>query len=207
MEIERRTVRLQDVELRKAADEQDAPEIRGYAAVFDALSEDLGGFRERIAPGAFAGSVAQNDIRALWEHNPQYVLGRNKAGTLHLEEDEQGLWITTNPPDTVWARDLMASMERGDVNQMSFGFYTRRDRWDRDEDTGETVRTLLDVDLFDVSVVTYPAYPQTSAEARDNATRLSQAAAADNDEAAKARLRARLAAKRRKVNILKEVAR
>lgn len=162
-EIERRVWPVEGLEVRAKGD--DGPTIRGYAAVFNQLSDDLGGFRERVAEGAFARSLAQNDIRALWEHNPQYVIGRNKAQTLALREDEHGLRIEASPPATTWAADLLASMERGDVNQMSFGFYVVRDNWETDE-VGNAIRTLLDVELFDVSVVTYPAYPQTSAEAR-----------------------------------------
>ena len=199
VDMERRTIRLRDVELRKAEEtDGHTPEIRGYAAVFGSLSEDLGGFREQIAPGAFATSIRQNDIRALWEHNPQYVLGRNTSGTLNLDEDEQGLWITVVPPDAQWARDLMAMMERGDVNQMSFGFQTREDSWENTP-TGP-VRTLKDVSLFDVSVVSFPAYAATSAQVRDYLTALSQADGAD--DAAKAGLQARSAARRRNIRLM-----
>lgn len=158
------------------------PVIEGYAAVFNALSEDLGGFREVVAPGAFKRSVDENDVRALWDHNSQYVLGRNKAGTLALDEDATGLRITIVPPETMWAADLLQSMKRGDINQMSFGFYKRADEWDYQ--TQPPTRTLRDVDLFDVSIVTYPAYPQTSAEARSKAATASQAAPVDEEEPA-----------------------
>ena len=190
MEMERRFVKLQQVEVR-AADEAEEPEIHGYAAVFDSLSEDLGGFRERIAPGAFKRSLeAGNDIRALWDHDTKYVLGRNKSGTLSLAEDDRGLWVTMYPPKAQWASDLLTSMKRGDVNQMSFGFYVKQDQWGKEG--GETVRTLQDVDLFDVSVVTYPAYPATSAEAR---------AKAEGEQAEK-RPQGRHAARRRKIRLL-----
>jgi HK97 family phage prohead protease len=156
--------------------------IEGYAAVFNELSEDLGGFRELVAPGAFKRSVEDNDVRALWDHNSQYVLGRNRAGTLALDEDDTGLRITIVPPDTTWAADLIHSMKRGDINQMSFGFYKRADEWDYK--TTPPTRTLRDVDLFDVSIVTYPAYPQTSAEARSKAATDSQAAPVAEEEQA-----------------------
>lgn len=183
------------VELRVAGGESSEPVIEGYAAVFDQLSEDLGGFREKVARGAFSRSIAENDVRALWEHNPQYVLGRNMAETLELAEDDHGLRVRIRPPEAGWARDLMGSMKRGDVNQMSFGFVTRTDTWFQGEG-GDVVRTLVDVDLFDVSVVTYPAYPQTSVEARRRSDELrvtsdEQPGPADGDDGEEARSRSR----------------
>jgi len=140
--------------------------IVGHAAVFNQLSEDLGGFREKIAPGAFAESIKSSDIRALWNHDANFVLGRNKANTLKLEEDDTGLATEYDFPDTGYARDLLKLIERGDVNQQSFGFMVLPggSKW-RMEDGG-LVRTLLNVELFDVSPVTYPAYPQTDVSAR-----------------------------------------
>jgi HK97 family phage prohead protease len=136
-----------------------AASIEGHAAVFDALSEDLGGFREKIARGAFAESIGRDDVRALWNHDPNYVLGRSTAGTLRMTEDARGLLVQISPPDTTWARDLMKSIERGDVSQMSFAFQTEQDAWSKV--AGAWERTLLSVRVFDVSPVTYPAYPQT----------------------------------------------
>jgi uncharacterized protein len=140
------------------------PRIAGYAAVFNELSQDLGGFRERIAPGAFESSLSDADVRALFNHDPNIVLGRTKAGTLSVMEDSRGLAIEISPPDTAPVRDLLVSIRRGDVSQMSFGFYTRSDKWNKVDD--EWVRTLLDVELLDVSPVTFPAYPQTSVAVR-----------------------------------------
>jgi hypothetical protein len=151
-------------ELRVVGGEGEARKIRGHAAVFGSLSEDLGWFREKIEPGAFAATIPVADVRALMNHDPNYVLGRNKANTLTLAEDERGLAIEVAPPDTQWARDLMTSMERGDINQMSFGFRVVKERT---EGTFEDpIRVLEQVDLFDVSVVTFPAYTQTTAEVR-----------------------------------------
>jgi hypothetical protein len=139
--------------------------ITGYAAVFNALSEDLGWFREKIAPGAFAESLRRgDDVRALVNHDANLVLGRSASGTLRMSEDATGLLVEIDPPDTQVARDLVVSMERGDITQMSFGFYTERQEWDETKDP--IVRTLLQVRLFDVSVVTYPAYPQTDVSVR-----------------------------------------
>ncbi len=160
---ERRTF-IGNFELRDDSGEDGVKKIVGHAAVFNSLSEDLGGFREQIAPGAFAKSLKNADVRALWNHDPNFVLGRNKAGTLQLREDKTGLAIEITPPDTQFARDLMVSMERGDVTQMSFGFRTVSDKWETKD--GEDFRTLIEVDIFDVSPVTYPAYVQTDVALR-----------------------------------------
>ena len=144
------------------ADEHDG-KIRGYAAVFDSLSEDLGGFREQIAHGAFSDTLGA-DVRALWNHDANFVLGRTTSGTLTLREDSHGLAIEIDPPDTQQAKDLLISIRRGDVSQMSFGFYTQDDAWEQRD--GENIRTLRKVELFDVSPVTYPAYQDTSVAVR-----------------------------------------
>lgn len=140
--------------------------IAGHAAVFNQLSEDLGGYREKIAPGAFSETLKTADIRALWNHNPDFVLGRNKANTLRLSEDEVGLATEYDFPDTGYARDLMTLITRGDVSQQSFGFMVLPggSKWHMED--GGLVRTLTNVELFDVSPVTYPAYPQTDVAAR-----------------------------------------
>lgn len=152
-------------QLRLQAAGEDKPAlITGHAAVFNQLSDDLGGFREQIAPGAFAKSITSRDVRALFNHNTDYVLGRRGAGTLRLAEDETGLGIEIDPPDTTYARDLLVSLGRNDINQMSFGFVAISDQWTKLD--GEWVRTLLEIDLYEVSPVTFPAYPQTSVSAR-----------------------------------------
>lgn len=143
----------------------DKPKITGYAAVFDELSEDLGGWFERIRPGAFTKTLKEADVRALFNHNPNYVLGRNKANTLKLSEDNRGLAIEIDPPiEAQWAKDLIVSLKRGDVDQMSFAFQTVRDEWKSAGD--KIIRDVIEVKLFDVSPVTFPAYPQTSAQVR-----------------------------------------
>lgn len=138
--------------------------IAGHAAVFDQLSQDLGDFREKIAPGAFSRTLSSADVRALFNHDPNYVLGRNKSGTLRLSEDNTGLAIEIDMPDTQFSRDLQISMGRGDISQMSFGFRTVSDKWEKRD--GGWIRTLSEVELFDVSPVTYPAYPQTDVAVR-----------------------------------------
>ena len=163
-DLEKRTL---DVELRVERRENAPPKIIGHAAVFNSLSEDLGGFREQISPGAFAEAIKKDDVRALWNHNPDFILGRNRSKTLTVSEDTKGLAIEIDPPDTQFARDLMVSIERGDVSQMSFAFSVRQNgqNWGKD-DEGRVVRTLTNVRLFDVSPVTYPAYTQTDVAVR-----------------------------------------
>jgi HK97 family phage prohead protease len=166
--IQHRTVTLQNLEVRSGTDDDDTPTIRGYAAVFNEWADIIPGvFRERIAPGAFRKTIREADVRALVNHDPNYVLGRNRAGTLQLREDKHGLAVEIVPPDAQWARDLMVSMKRGDISQMSFGF--RPVKWTEEpaEDPGKPLEvTLQEARLFDVSVVTFPAYPQTEAWAR-----------------------------------------
>jgi len=143
------------------------PVIEGHAAIFDSLSQDLGGifpFKERINKGAFKASIERDDVRALWNHDANYVLGRNRAGTLELKETVKGLLVRIKPPDTQWARDLAESIRRGDVSQMSFGFICEKDTWS--VENGEDVRTLEQVKLFDVSPVTFPAYLDTDVGVR-----------------------------------------
>jgi HK97 family phage prohead protease len=163
METERRNFTLDSLEVRRKAGE--VPRIRGYAAVFDALSDDLGGFRERIDPGAFAGSI-EGDVRGLFNHDPNFILGRTTSGTLRLWTDDHGLGYEAEPPATQWAKDLMVSIDRGDITNASFAFRTPPggDEWQTKG--GQTTRTLKTVELLDVSTVTFPAYPQASAAVR-----------------------------------------
>lgn len=123
------------------------------------MSEDMG-FKETIKPSAFNKTVQEADVRALFNHNPDYVLGRNTAGTLELTINRKGLRATVNPPETGWANDLLVSIQRGDISGGSFGFEVVQDEW-RMED-GVMLRELQEVKLFDVSLVTYPAYPETN---------------------------------------------
>lgn len=164
---EKRVMTIRDLEVREKEGENETPKIVGYAAVFNELSEEMWGFREMIAPGAFS-DVLDGDVRATYNHDPNYILGRSTVDTLRLKEDEKGLKVEIDPPDTAWARDLLVTMKRGDVNQMSFAFRVELDDWAYTED--EVVRTIISFkELSDVSVVAYPAYPQTSAEVRSKA--------------------------------------
>jgi HK97 family phage prohead protease len=140
------------------------PGIDGYAAVFNETT-DLGYFSEVIKPGAFSRALKENqDVRCLVNHDENVILGRTKSGTLRLEENGKGLRFSCDTPDTQAARDLLASIARGDVDQCSFGFIVRKDTWT--EQDGIQMRSVEDVDLFDVSPVTFPAYGGTSCTAR-----------------------------------------
>ena len=156
------------VELRTDSEAGSTPKIRGIAAMFNCMSEDLGGFREQISPGAFKSALGNSDVRALFNHDPNMILGRSASGTLRLSESDQGLEFEVDPPDTTYARDLMESMKRGDISQCSFGFSVDNggDTWQRDE-AGQWTRTIHVVSrLYDVSPVTYPAYTDTSCAMR-----------------------------------------
>ena len=164
-QIERRVLHPGACELRVETKEGEPPKIKGYAAVFDKRSEDLGGWFETIAPGAFGESLKNGaDVRALVEHDSRGLLGRNTAGTLKLKEDKTGLSVEIDAPDTTAGRDVVESIKRGDLSGMSFGFSTIDDHWETQD--GEELRTLEAVELFDVSVVAYPAYPDTSVAVR-----------------------------------------
>jgi uncharacterized protein len=140
------------------------PTLKGYAAVFDTETDIAGLWREKIARGAFADAIskASADVHALFNHDDNVVLGRMKAATLRMSEDEHGLAVEIDPPDTQDARDLIAKIKRGDIDQMSFAFTMRGgvQRWD-DSQT-PALRIIEKVgDLYDVSVVTRGAYPTT----------------------------------------------
>ena len=163
--MERRSLQIKELEIRSAEDGSDT--LTGYASVFDSWSDELGGiepFREKVVKGAFAETIEKDDIRCLFNHDPNYVLGRNRSGTLTLEEDEKGLKVTIKPPKTAWAKDLIVSVKRGDISQMSFGFSCELDRWSYEGKVD--VRELIKVKLYDVSLVTYPAYPATECDVR-----------------------------------------
>lgn len=132
--------------------------IGGYAAVFN-TETDIGWFRERIAPGAFATAIS-GDVRALFDHDPGRVLGRTISGTLRLAEDATGLSCEIDLPDTSDGRDVETLVARGDVSGMSFGFRVTREEWD-ETNPQSPLRTILEVELFEVSVVTFPAYADT----------------------------------------------
>ena len=140
--------------------EYDGEVVRGYAAVFDSYSEDLGGFIEIIKKGAF-DDVLNDDVRAFYNHSDSFLLGRVSSGTLRVWQDETGLGYEVKMPNTTYANDLIELMRRGDVNQSSFAFLVGRDRWEKRN--GKNVRIIEKVSrLIDVSPVVLPAYPAAS---------------------------------------------
>ena len=165
--------------------------IAGYAAVFNSITDIGGFFREKIAPGAFSPALSA-DVRALFDHDSAHVLGRTKAGTLRLREDDKGLAVEIDLPDTQVARDLQKSMERGDIDGMSFGFNVTRQEWDETQDP--PLRTIREVELHEVSVVTFPAYEDTEVALRSlKGAQDEREDAKRNAEHAKARIAARKA--------------
>lgn len=145
--------------------EGDKTYVRGYTAMFNSMSEDLGGYKEIIDP-KFFDDVLQDDVRALFNHQDHLILGRTKAGTLEIGVDEKGLWIEYEDPKTSYSLDLLASMSRGDIKECSFQFqvHDSSDGGYKFERVGEEwVCTLLRCKrLYDVGPVTFPAYPETS---------------------------------------------
>ena len=174
--VETRTFQVKEF---RAGTKDDKPVLEGLASVFNEYSQDLGGFVEIIEPGFF-DEVMENDVRSLMNHDPNYVLGRTKSGTLEIEQHDDGLFQRTYPPvvepeAAQWAKDLMVSIRRGDIDQMSFAFIVkntyRGDPVDGDEWYvlgNKIIRRLKKggaKELLDVSIVTYPAYLQTNVSA------------------------------------------
>ena len=160
--IERRTFTVRDVEARQADD--GTMRLSGYAAVFNDSSVPLP-FKESIAPGAFRKTLSETpDVRLLVNHEG-LPLARTKNGTLTLTEDERGLYFHAELADTQEARDIHTLIARGDVDQMSFAFRVIRQKWS--EDRSRRVLTEVSLSDGDVSVVTFPAYPTTTVEARE----------------------------------------
>lgn len=161
MPIERRTAN-EGVELREEGDTLTAV---GYAATFDRFSQNLGGFVEQIRSNAFVSTLKQADVRALFNHEPDHLLGRSTTGTLRLSEDDHGLHYEVDLPNTTLGRDVAELLRRGDISGSSFGFRTISDEWGETDD-GYPLRTLTEVALRDVGPVTFPAYTSTEASLR-----------------------------------------
>ena len=160
----RKQIAYTNLELRAMDDSEDGWTVSGYAAVFDSPSEPLP-WTEYVKRGAFRKTIKDGaDVRLLIDHTG-VPLARTKSGTLKLREDDKGLYMEArldpNNPDAVKMR---SALMRGDVSQMSFAFETIKDGWNKER----TVRELREVKLHDVSIVTYPAYEETSAEIRNS---------------------------------------
>lgn len=159
-------IRSLGVDLQTRSDEDSSKKvIEGYFSVFNSETELFPGAFEEIAPGAFDNTLS-NDIRALVNHDTGFVLGRNKSNTLELKVDSRGLWgsIKINENDTD-AVNLYERVKRGDVDQCSFGFNILKEDTDYRDD-GSIKWTIREIDLHEVSIVTFPAYPETSVQAR-----------------------------------------
>ena len=142
--------------------------VSGYAALYDTPSDAGGWFTEVIERGAFKESLNQSDVRALINHDSNLLLARSAAGTMELRDDEKGLWFRFSIPKGIsYAEDLIISIERGDITQNSFAFTIENEQWidERDGDETRTTRVIKEVkSLYDISLVTYPFYKETSFE-------------------------------------------
>jgi HK97 family phage prohead protease len=162
--LERRYVNLEDLQLRVEKREDGQRVLTGYPIVFNRKSVNLGGFQEVVAPGAADETIRDDDIRALFNHDSNLILGRNRANTLKLTSDQRGVHMEVPLPDTTAARDLAVSIERGDVSGGSFSFNIKPGgaAWSDGEEENELpLRTVLKIRLYDVGPVTFPAYPDT----------------------------------------------
>jgi uncharacterized protein len=161
-EAKEQEVRTNSVDFEVRA-EGDGMTFTGYASVFNSPSEDLGGFVEYVAPGAFKRSLqSRNEVKLLWNHDSGEPLASLRGGTMSLVEDERGLKVTASLPNTTRGRDIAELLKTKVIDSMSFGFNVIKDSWARD---GKT-RTLESVRLFEVSIVSFPAYAATTAQVR-----------------------------------------
>jgi HK97 family phage prohead protease len=160
-------VRVNTTELEVRQDTADGMTFTGYASVFNSPSEDLGGFIEYVAPGAFKRSLqSRNEIKLLWNHDTGEPLASLRGGTMQLVEDRTGLKVTATLPNTTRGRDVAELLRTKVIDSMSFGFNVIRDAWSSD---GKT-RTLESVRLSEVSIVSFPAYTSTTATVRSQPT-------------------------------------
>lgn len=163
-----------DLEIRET--EEGGSTITGYAVKWEQLSQAMGfftRFKEKFQKGAFVESLEKDDQRALWNHNRDIVLGRTSNSTLRLEEDDTGLRFEVDLPETSWGNDIYASVKRGDVSGVSFGFKMVGEEWD-DNDESAVTRTVTKAKLYEISPTAFPAYEQTEVQARNLADRYSE---------------------------------
>lgn len=162
---ERRTVPAR--ELRVSTADDGTTTVSGIAIVYNSLSYDLGGFKELVSPGALTNTLQANpDVLCLRDHDAPLLLGRTKSGTLQLTDTPAGLSFTCQLPNTAAGRDLAESLKRGDIDACSFGFSVISDTWTTNQ-AGDDIRTLLEIELYEVSIVSFPAYGATTAALRN----------------------------------------
>ncbi|WP_252187865.1 HK97 family phage prohead protease [Anaeromonas frigoriresistens] len=162
---ETRYISIEKLETR-ATEEDNKLSISGYVVQFNKRSKVMWDFVEVVAKGAFRNSLKENVIKALWNHNHDYVLGSTKNSTLKLREDDYGLKFELDLPSNTWGKDCYESVSRGDVDGVSFGFFVREDEWEYIDDEDLYKRTLLEVDLFEISPTPFPAYEDSQASCR-----------------------------------------
>jgi HK97 family phage prohead protease len=153
----------------------DRPVINGYPILYNSRSDKLYGyFFEEIVGGAFDEAVQEDDVRALFNHDPSFIFGRNIAKTLTLESDSRGVKMRAEVPDYYWTSYMISAIERGDVTGFSFQFRPTKNEWVtlRDGDEVEYLHRVIKSNLYDVSPVTYPAYPQTRIDIRSLASEI-----------------------------------
>lgn len=170
--IEFRTTRPEKFAIEYRGEKKDVATLVGYAARFNSESEVLGynpaPWREVLLPGAFTRCLSQNpDVRALYSHDTSQVIGRMKAGTLKLSQDDYGLRFEISLPNTTVARDLTENINLGNIDGMSFGFAPNYETIVWEKRDGYNLRMIREIDIFDeISVVAFPAYPAATVEAR-----------------------------------------
>jgi HK97 family phage prohead protease len=153
-------------EFRVSTNSDGSKTVAGYAILYNSQSVDLGGFKEIVAPGALTRTLQERpDVLCLRDHKTELLLGRTNAGTLTLEDQPTGLHFTVKLPATTAGSDTAESLSRGDIDGCSFGFSVRNDIWNDTAD-GTIIRTLLDIDLYEISITSFPAYQSTTAALR-----------------------------------------
>jgi uncharacterized protein len=178
-------------------------QVAGYAAVFNVETDIAGMFREKIAPGAFSKTIKGGDIRSLFDHNSALILGRTKSQTLRLSEDARGLHYEVDLPDTQAGRDLRVSMDRGDIDGSSFAFRVTKQSWD-ETNIDHPLRTIEEVELYEVGPVTFPQYPEAEVGLRSlNDAKSEREKAEHNAAQARARIAARKAESEQKFRGIK----
>lgn len=147
------------LELRAEGDGESGRTTKGYACLFDNVTSIGGYWQERFAKGAFSKSLGERDVVALHSHDDGRPMGRMSRDTLRITEDDKGLGFENDLPDTQDGRDLATSIDRGDIEGMSFRFRALKEEWDETQDP--PMRTVIEAELFEITYTAFPAYPDT----------------------------------------------